>query len=157
MTNIVLTVVTAVATIVVAVATVVYARLAYRQVQLGEGRVLAFVGTNSGRPQVNVANGGATAAYEVSIAIDWPAPPADVAGTESRVESPIYGRLSPEETIHFLSPHDFDITDSTYLQTDYVARVRVSYSAPGSRRRDDEFTIDFGDHVRRMASSHQVP
>lgn len=150
-----LTIVTAAATIVVAIATVVYARLVYRQVQLSEPMVLAYVGTRNGRPQVDVVNTGTTAAYQVTVAIDWSQPP-DGLGDACHVESPEYGQLSPQQTLYFLSPHSLDLSRKGGANSGYTAIVSVSYSIAGGKTRSHEYLLNFGEHVARMREARQT-
>lgn len=147
---------TMLATVVVAVATVTYVVLVYRQLRLGEPRVSPYVASRNGRPFVNVTNTGAATAYKVLVRIDWPQPPVSVAGVPESVESPMYEKLLPGETLSFESPHDLVGKDHFDDATDYRVAVSVAYEALGrSRREPSPFTLDYGHHIRQMRQARQ--
>ena len=145
----------ATATIFLVIATFWYVRLVYKQLRLGEPSIFPYIASRNGRLFVNVTNAGGATAYHVSIQIDWPKPPEPVLGDPISVTSPEFGKLSPNETICFGSPHaiiarDHIITD----KTDYKVKVFINYySNHHKHNKTNTVILDYGNHFSQMRKS----
>ena len=147
--------ITLLATVVVAGATLCYAWLVWRQLRLSEPRVFPYIATRNGRPHVNVTNTGGATAYKVSVKIKWPEPPEQVKGPREpvEVESPEVGKLSPDETISFESPHEIVVREHFNGWPEYDVTVEVAYERGGKPFAPDETHLYFGKYMKKKHDS----
>lgn len=131
--------------------------VAQQQLAIQQPSVLAYVDTHERLPVVKVTNTGRATAYEVLININWPKPPQGVDGKAKGVESPNYGKLSPDDIIAFKSPHKIDVKRHFDKSTEYKVVVRIMYHlVAGGSPQEVEYVLDYAKHIRRMRSSRQA-